>query len=49
MFTERPAVYQKLLAEGTNALPMVAVDGAICFSGRYPSYEELRGQLPPLG
>lgn len=38
-------VYHKILSEGSGALPMVVVDGAIQFVGRYPSYEELRETL----
>ena len=38
-------VYQKILAQGTGALPMVAVDGDLQFTGRYPTYEELHEAL----
>jgi hypothetical protein len=41
MFMANQTVYQKLLGEGTTALPMVAVDGVVHWSGRYPTYEEL--------
>ena len=44
-FLGNAKVYEKLLSQGTEALPMVAVDGDLQFTGRYPTYEELRKTL----
>jgi len=44
-FLGHEEVYRKILAGGTQTLPMVAVDGRLLFTGCYPTYEELRGTL----
>jgi hypothetical protein len=44
-FLGNDKVYQRILSQGTEALPMVAVDGELLFTGRYPTYEELRAAL----
>lgn len=44
-FTDNPVVYSKLLVEGAKALPLVAIDGALLVSGRYPSRAELMEAL----
>lgn len=44
-FLGNDKVYQRILSQGTGALPMVAVDGDLQFTGRYPTYEELREAL----
>jgi hypothetical protein len=48
-FVNHPVVYQQLLAGGASVLPMVAVDGALKFVGRYPAYDELRQVLTVTG
>lgn len=44
-FLQNDRVYRSILAEGTGALPMVAVDGDLRFTGRYPTYDELHAAL----
>lgn len=41
-FLGHEEVYRKILTEGTQTLPMVAVDGRLLCTGHYPTYEELR-------
>lgn len=40
-FLANDKVYREVLSQGTASLPMVAVDGDLRFTGRYPTYEEL--------
>ncbi len=40
-FTTRPAVLRLLQVSGSEALPVVLVDGEIALAGRYPSRTEL--------
>ncbi len=42
-FAQNPAVKQLLEKEGTEALPVVFLDGEVHFKGRYPSKEERPG------
>ena len=44
-FLANDKVYREILSQGTASLPMVAVDGDLQFTGRYPTYEELRNAL----
>lgn len=44
-FLRNDKVYQKILSQGTGALPMAAVDGELLCTERYPTYEELREAL----
>lgn len=44
-FLSHPEIYRQVLSGGAGVLPMVAVDGDLHFSGRYPTYEELREAL----
>lgn len=44
-FLGNDQVYRNVLAQGTSSLPMVAVDGELQFTGRYPTYEELHDAL----
>ncbi len=44
-FLGNEEVYRRLLSQGTGSLPMIAVDGDLQFTGRYPTYEELREAL----
>jgi hypothetical protein len=44
-FLGHEQVYQRILSQGTGALPMVAVEGELRFTGRYPTDEELRAAL----
>ncbi|MEX2401139.1 MAG: arsenite efflux transporter metallochaperone ArsD [Rhodothermales bacterium] len=40
-FMDTPAVYDVLMREGQDVLPVVLVDGTIAFKGKYPSREAL--------
>jgi arsenite methyltransferase len=44
-FMDTTAVYDALMEEGQDVLPLVLVDGAVAFKGDYPSREELVQQV----
>ncbi|MCY0897496.1 MAG: arsenite efflux transporter metallochaperone ArsD [Firmicutes bacterium] len=44
-FLQNPVVYQKIVTGGVKCLPLVAVNGAIKWSGRYPSYDEVVAEM----
>jgi len=44
-FTDTSVVYDALMREGQDVLPLVLVDGAVAFKGAYPSREELVQQV----
>lgn len=43
-FVSDTAVYQTLLDQGPQALPIVTVEGAVLTMGQYPSYEDICGR-----
>ncbi|AEJ41868.1 putative arsenate resistance operon repressor ArsD [Sulfobacillus acidophilus TPY] len=47
-FLQNPVVYRTLVTEGVGSLPMVAVNGEVKWTGRYPGYEELMSALAEL-
>ena len=44
-FTDTSVVYDALMREGQDVLPLVLVDGTVAFKGDYPSREELVQQV----
>lgn len=44
-FMETPAVYDALMTDGQDVLPLVLIDGDIAFRASYPSRAELLDQV----
>jgi len=42
---ENPVVYDAMMSNGQDVLPLVLIDGDIAFRESYPSREELVGQI----